>query len=276
MTQKTKFLEYFRGMANLVAMRYLIILLLVVSAQSYGNLPPWSKTGHRVVGAVATEYLSSKARKAVSELLDGQSLAAVSNYADEIKADRKYKEFSPWHYVNIPEGKDYHEVTPSKYGDLITGIGHCVKVLEDRNSRREDRIFYLKMLIHLVGDLHQPMHVGREEDKGGNDIQLQWFGRGTNLHKLWDTEMINDYGMSFTELAQSLPKVSRKARNAMQAGTVFDWVEESQEQANIVYGSAGKGEKLAYSYSYKYWGTVELQLLRGGIRLAKVLNDIFG
>lgn len=275
MTQNIKFLQYFGGIANLVLMRYLIVILLGLSFQTYGNPPFWSKTGHRVVGEIASEYLNSKTRRAVSALLEGQSLAAVSNFADEIKADRKYKDFGPWHYVNIPEGKDYHEVTPSEYGDLITGIEHCIKVLEDKTGNREDKIFYLKMLIHLIGDLHQPMHVGREEDKGGNDIQLQWFGRGTNLHKLWDSDMINDYGMSFTELAQSLPKVNRKERQAIQEGNVYAWTEETQEQANLVYDSAGKGEKLAYAYSYEYWDTVELQLLRGGLRLAKVLNDIF-
>jgi len=256
-------------------MRYLTILLLFLSVQSHGNVPVWSKTGHRVVGEVATEYLNSRTRKAVAALLEGQSLASVSNYADEIKADRKYKDFGPWHYVNIPADKDYSEITPSPYGDLVSGIEHCIKVLEDKNGSREDRVFYLKMLIHLIGDLHQPMHVGREEDKGGNDIQLQWFGRGTNLHKLWDAEMINDYGMSFTELAQSLPRLSRKELRAMQEGDFYVWVEETQEEASKVYDSARAGDKLAYSYSYKYWETVEQQLLRGGVRLAKILNEIF-
>ena len=113
----------------------------------------------------------------VLELLDGQSIAAVANFGDDIKADKKYAKYSPWHYVNFPADKKYTEVTPSPEGDLIQGIQECERIIKDENSSREDKVFYLKMLIHLVGDLHQPMHVGRLEDKGGNDIELKWFGK---------------------------------------------------------------------------------------------------
>ena len=127
----------------------------------------------------------------------------------------------------------------------------------------------------MLATLHQPMHVGRLEDKGGNDIQLQWFGRGTNLHKVWDANMINDYGMSYTELTESLPKLTKKQKKSIQEGTVYDWVEESQDLANEIYKSVEVGEKLSYRYSYVWWHTVEVQLQRGGLRLAKVLNEIF-
>ncbi|MGB5358149.1 MAG: S1/P1 nuclease, partial [Eudoraea sp.] len=130
-------------------------------------------------------------------------------------------------------------------------------------------------LIHLIGDLHQPMHVGRLEDKGGNDIQLQWFGRGTNLHRLWDSNMIDDYGMSYSELTQKLPRLSKSQLSMLQKGDVLDWVEESQQLANELYESVEIGEKLGYAYNYKYWKIVENQLLKGGVRLAKVLNSIY-
>lgn len=252
-----------------------ILLIWLITTTSLAHAPVWSKTGHRAIGEVATMYLKTRAQKAISELLDGQSLAAVSNYADEIKADRRYKDFSPWHYVNFPADMAYADVTPSPQGDVVSGIQKCIGVLKDPNSGHSDRAFYLKMLIHLIGDLHQPMHIGREEDKGGNTIQLQWFGRGSNLHKLWDADMINDYGMSYTELANSLPVLSSRKVKEIQAGSVLDWVEESQDVANKLYASVSVGEKLGYSYSYTYWSTVEEQLQRGGLRLAKVLNDLF-
>ena len=255
--------------------RTAILLFFLISSFARPNAPAWSKTGHRAIGEVATKYLKARTLKAISELLDGQSLAAVSNYADEIKADRKYKDFSPWHYVNFPADKSYTDVTPSKYGDVVAGIEKCMVILKDDKASRADRVFYLKMLIHLMGDLHQPMHIGREEDKGGNDIQLQWFGRGSNLHKLWDADMINDYGMSYTELAGSLPVLSTREVRKIQEGNVLDWVEETHQIANLLYDSVSVGEKLGYSYSYKYWGIVEQQLQRGGLRLAKVLNDLF-
>ncbi len=256
-------------------MKRLSLLFLLVFQCSFANTPIWSKTGHRVIGEVAEQYLTGKTKKALKKLLRGQSLAAVSTFADEIKADSTYRKFSAWHYVNIPKGKNYNEVTPSKYGDLVIGVEKCIAIIKDKKSTDEDKAFHLKMLVHLIGDLHQPMHVGRLEDRGGNDIQIQWFDRGTNLHRLWDSNMIDDYGMSYTELAGKLPKWSKKQRKAAQRGNLLDWVEESHLMADEVYDSVEVGEKLYYRYGYVWWGTLEKQLLKGGIRLAKVLNDLF-
>ena len=177
--------------------------------------------------------------------------------------------------MNYPADKKYTDVEPSKYGDIVMGIQECIRIIKNKKSPEADRIFYLKLLVHLVGDLHQPMHVGRLEDKGGNDIQVQWFNDGSNLHRVWDSNMINDYDMSYTEIAEGLPKLSKKQKRFMQQGTVYDWVEESQDLANKVYDSVEVGEKLYYRYSYVWWDTVESQLQKGGLRLAKVLNDIF-
>ncbi|QCW99256.1 S1/P1 nuclease [Aggregatimonas sangjinii] len=256
-------------------MKKIVFFLFLAAQMSFGNDMVWSKTGHRAVGEVAQEHLTRKARKAITAILDGESLAAVSNFADEIKADSKYREFSAWHYVNFPEDKKYSDVEPSENGDLIIGIEKCVAIVKDEQSSKEDRAFYLKMLVHLIGDLHQPMHVGRLEDKGGNDIQVQWFNDGSNLHRVWDSGMINAYGMSYTELAASLPRLNKTQKKAIQAGTVLDWVEESQDIANELYDSVAVGEKLSYRYNYVWWDTLEKQLQKGGLRLAKVLNELF-
>ena len=147
--------------------------------------------------------------------------------------------------------------------------------MKDENSLEADKIFYLKLLVHLIGDLHQPMHVGRLEDKGGNDIQLQWFREGTNLHKVWDSNMINEFGMTYTELADNLLNINKHQIKKIQEGTIYDWVEESQDLANELYDSVEPGEKIGYQYSYKYWNVLESQLQKGGLRLAKVLNALF-
>ena len=254
----------------------LSFFLISLSMWAYKGAPPWSKTGHRVVGEVAQKYLSRKAWRTISELLEGETLAEVSNYGDAIKSDRAYARFSPWHYVNFPADKAYTEVTPSPQGDVVQGIEKCIAILKDPQTGRDEEVFYLKMLIHLIGDLHQPMHIGRAEDRGGNDIQVRWFGRGSNLHRVWDANLIDDYGMSYTELARTLPRWSRKKIHQIQQGSVFEWVEEIQEVTNRVYASAEVGEKLSYRYRYHWWDTVEEQLLTAGVRLAAVLNDIYG
>ena len=257
-------------------MKFLVLFLMIGTHLCFSNDLVWSKTGHRVTGEIAEMYLSRKVKKKVLRILNGRSLAEVSNYADDIKSDPEYRSYGPWHYVNFPGHLSYSDVTPNPEGDIVMAIEKCISVLEDESASLSDQTFYLKMLVHFLGDLHQPMHVGRAEDRGGNDIQLQWFGQGSNLHRVWDFHMIEDFGMSYTELADKLPKLSKKAVRNMQKGSVYNWVEETQEITNEVYGSVESGEELRYAYSYKYWGTVENQLLKGGVRLAGILNRIFG
>lgn len=257
-------------------MRKTVFLVLFCLHFSFANAPViWSKTGHRVIGDVAQAHLTRKARKSIAKLLDGQSLAAVSNFADEIKADTLYRKFSAWHYVNIPKGKTYKEVDPNPYGDLVVAINTCVDIVKDERSSNQDKAFYLKLLVHFVGDLHQPMHVGRLDDKGGNAIQVQWFNDGSNLHRVWDSNLIEQNGMSYSEMAASLPQLSSTQKKAIQEGSLLDWVEESHLVADELYDSVEVGEKLYYRYGYVWWPTVEKQLQKGGLRLAKVLNDLF-
>ncbi|NAS29718.1 S1/P1 Nuclease [Flavobacteriaceae bacterium R38] len=256
-------------------MKRVILLFLLVSQLTYSNTIVWGRTGHRVVGEVAENYLSGKARRAINKILDGQSLALASTYADEIKSDNRFRKFGPWHYVNFPFDKKYGEETPSEFGDLIKGIEKCVAVIKSKTSSKDDKAFYLKLLIHFIGDLHQPLHVGRGEDKGGNDIQVQWFGQGSNLHRVWDSDMIDSYGMSYTELSDNLPKITKKQRKQIQSSSLLDWVHESQGMAKEVYASANIGEKLSYKYMYDHFDTAKIQLQKGGLRLAKILNDIF-
>ncbi len=261
-------------MAKICFMRSVILLLLLIPTVSFANI--WGRTGHRVTGHIAEKHLTKKARKAIKELLDGNSLAFASTYADEIKSDRSFSSYTPWHYVNYPFAKTYQESEKSEFGDIVVAIDKCINVLTDKNSSRADKVFHLKFLVHLMGDLHQPMHAGLEEDRGGNDIQVQWFGEGSNLHRVWDTNMLESYGMSFYELGNELNNAtSKKERKTIQQGTIIEWLAESHDYANDIYKSVNVGEKLGYSYSYKYNSILFERLKKGGFRLAKVLNDVF-
>ncbi|RAV27503.1 S1/P1 nuclease [Sinomicrobium soli] len=260
-------------------MKKAFFLLLIVSGPllwAAEGTSDWGPTGHRTVAEIAEKYLSRKAGKKISSLLHGEKLAVGAAYADEIKSDPRYRYINPWHYVNIAPGKHYGEAPANPQGDLVTAIEKCAEVLRDDNATEEDKVFYLKLLVHFIGDLHQPLHVGRAEDKGGNDIQVRWFNEGTNLHSVWDSRMIDHYKMSYTELADSYPDISRDDLRAISGGTVGEWVEESRLLADRVYASAGMGDKLGYKYMYDHFDTVREQLRKGGIRLAAVLNDIFG
>ena len=259
-------------------MKYLLMLAaFVISSVSFASEGDWGRTGHRATGHVAQEYLSPKAKQKIKELLDGQSLAFVSTYGDDIKSDPEYRKYGPWHYVNLEAGEtEYTKEKANPAGDLLFGIQKSVDVLKDKNASREEKAFYLKMLVHFMGDLHQPLHTGRGEDKGGNDIQVRWFGDGSNLHRVWDSEMINDFQMSYTELAQSTDELTKKEVKKIAEGSLLDWMYESKELSEKVYDSVEVGEKLGYEYMYKWFPVVHDQIQKGGIRLAKVLNEIYG
>ena len=266
-------------MENILKMRVkaIVLTVIVMVSQSVFSLnDDWGATGHRTTGKIAEKHLTNRAKRKINKLLQGESLAFVSTYADEIKSDRDYRKYSSWHYVNMSEDGDYESSEKNPKGDLITGINFCVKVLKDDNASIQDKRFHLKMLVHLIGDLHQPLHVGRKEDKGGNKIQVQWHGKGSNLHRVWDSDMLARWGMSYVELADNAKYLSKHKVKAIQKGTVLDWVKESHNLAKEVYKSAKTGEKLRYRYSYVNFPIVREQLQKGGIRLAKILNEIFG
>lgn len=249
--------------------------LLVISFSSHANDFVWGQTGHRTVGKIASKHLTKKAKRKIKKLLKGQSLAFVSTFADEIKSDKKYSKFYTWHFVNMPLDSNYKDSKKNPKGDIVTGIKKCIEVIKDKKSSDKDKAFYLKMLVHLVGDLHQPLHIGTFEDRGGNRFQVKWFGKKTNLHSVWDTKMIEGFNMGYLELAKNTETLSKKQVKAIQKGSVIDWVDETHILTKKVYESAKKDENLRYRYSYDHLTTVRKQLQKAGIRLAKVLNDIF-
>ncbi len=253
-----------------------LLIALFISSITFATTSVWGPTGHRATGKIAENHLTKRAKKKIDKILKGESLAFVSTYGDEIKSDRKFGKFYTWHYVNMPLDTRYEDSKKNPKGDLVSGINTCISILKDKNSSDEDKAFYLRMLVHLLGDLHQPMHIGRQEDKGGNTIQVQWFGKGTNLHRVWDVNMIEEWNMSYLELASNSEDLSKEQIKVLQQGTVIDWVHDTHKQSKIAYKSVKTGENLKYRYSYDHFGTVRKQLQKGGIRLAKLLNDIFG
>ncbi len=255
--------------------KLLTLVLFLFISQTYANTNPiWGQTGHRVVGAIAEKHLDKSTREKLNEILNHQSLAMVSTFPDEIKFDDQYEKYRTWHYLNMPLDANYETSEKNPKGDLYTGITFCKKVIIDKNSSKEDKAFYLKFLIHLIGDLHQPMHLGLLEDRGGNDIDVKWFNRDTNMHKVWDSQIIDGYNMSFSELANNASYLSDKEIKAIQKGNVLDWIEETHQLTVEVYNDVKPNDNLKSEYSFKYLDVARLQMQKAGIRLAKVLNEL--
>jgi hypothetical protein len=233
----------------------------------------WGVTGHRAIGLIAEQHLSAKAKKKIKQLLGQESLAMVSTWMDEIRSDSTYDYTADWHWVTIETGKSYHESPKNSKGDVIMTLERIIAELKAGKIDRQTQVAHIKMLVHLVGDIHQPLHVGCCDDKGGNSVKVKWFRNDTNLHSVWDSGMIDDTKLSYTELAQSLGEPSQAILSLWQNASVRDWANESMSYRKLVY-TIGDGN-LSYKYSYRNMDTVKLRLNQAGIRLAGILNQLY-
>ena len=244
------------------------------------NANAWGVLGHRVVGEVADHYINAKTRKAIQQILGTESMAMTANWADFVKSEPSYSYLSNWHYVNLPEKLSktdvfsYLENYPE--ANIYSKINEMTMVLKNKNSTPDEKKLALRMLIHLVGDLHQPMHTARKDDLGGNKILLTWFGDKTNLHRVWDSDLIDFQGLSFTEYTKAINYTTKQQVSTWQSSSLNEWVFESYEVCNKIYATGIKNDdKLSFRYNYDWIDTLNQQLLKGGVRLAGVLNNIY-
>jgi hypothetical protein len=238
----------------------------------------WGLTGHRVVGEVADHYINAKTRKAIQEILGAESIAMNANWADFVKSDTSYNYLSNWHYINFPA--NLSKTDAFNYMDQQAGpniykkIEEMIAVLKNAKSSLTQKKLALRMLIHMVGDLHQPMHTARPEDLGGNKVLLTWFGEKSNLHKVWDEGLIDYQNLSYTEYTKAINHPTTAEFTTWQKTNLKECAFESYQICNKIYASTKIDDKLSYKYNFDWIATVNQQLLKGGIRLAKILNEI--
>jgi hypothetical protein len=239
----------------------------------------WGLTGHRVIGEIAQQHLTKKAKKEIQKLIGRETLAWGSNWPDFVRSDSNWNHASPWHYVDLPGhiSRDSFLIglrrLPGK--TLYTQIPAMMEQLKNKSLPIEQRRSALYFLVHLAGDLHQPLHVGRHEDAGGNKIVVYWFGEKSNLHTVWDSEFINSQQYSYTEYARLLDIASDEQVNAWQTSSLDDWFYESHVLSDSIYDATPNESKLSYQYNFKFQGLLNRQLLKGGVRLAALLNKTF-
>jgi hypothetical protein len=256
--------------------KYFIPVLLVACSFM---LISWGVVGHRAIGKIAENHLTPKAKAAVEKLLGTESLAMVSTYPDEIRSYQQYAYTAPWHYVNLPDGLTYEAFStqlkaldkPNVYKALL----NCVADLKDPAKTNEEKVFALKFLVHLVGDLHQPMHTGHSEDSGGNAVKVKLMRKESNLHGLWDSGLIDYAGMSYNELAASCDHTSTQEAKQWQKEDVVKWTHESYEISRQLYAEAAQNPEFDYNYYPKHADIVKKRIAQAGIRLAGILNEIY-
>ena len=254
-------------------------LLFAVAASALAMLPSpalaWGKTGHRVSGAIADKHLSGLARAHIREIIGVENLVEASTWPDEMRSNPDpfwQKTANPWHYVTVG-GFEYDRAPPE--GDALGALAFFRSQLRDPATSLEHRQLALRFIVHIIGDLHQPLHNGRPGDRGGNDVKVKWFGRDTNLHAVWDSALVDDAGYSFSEYAERLSRhTTPQDVIAWWTANPRDWIRESVQIRERIYPPAGKTE-LGYDYIYQHMPTVELRLKQSGIRLAAYLNELF-
>ena len=257
-----------------------IMLLDTVSAYA------WGSKGHDVVAAIAEQNLTRKARKNISKLLDGKSIVYYSSWMDNIQNspywENGYNKTKTWHYANVDKGETYETMKKEPAGDVVNGLEMLTDQLMNNYDNLTDsmRVDYLKMIVHMVGDLHCPMHAGRLSDRGGNGTKVMWFRNETSLHSVWDSKMIDSARKwSYSEWVEQLDRANRKYRKEISKGTYEDWFAETVEGAADIYdyveSSTERVPELSYQFVYDFSPLLEEQLMNAGYRLAYVLNTIF-
>ncbi len=232
----------------------------------------WGQTGHRVVGQIAMNHMTKKANKNVLNALGNEDVAMVANWMDFIKSEPAMDHMKPWHYCTIHKGEHYSE-SPEE-GDVYKMINQFVAELKTKNYS-VDEAFALKSLIHLVGDVHQPLHVGNGLDRGANDVKVKFFWEKSNLHRVWDSEMIDKQQLSYSEYVNWIDVTSKDQVLLWQNSSVLDWVNESVTYRASIY-TLPENNELAYNYVHDHINEVNERLLQAGIRLAGILNEIYG
>ncbi|MCH2534692.1 MAG: S1/P1 nuclease [Bdellovibrionales bacterium] len=257
-------------------MKIKLITILVIALVP-GAIHAWSQIGHRVVGQIAENHLNKESLKKAKKLLGHESLAEASSWADFIKSETKWKKANPWHYVTISEGKSYKDMKKNKDGDVVWAINHYCKQLKNKKSSKKDKTEALKFLIHFVGDVHQPLHVGTGHDRGGNEVKIEWFGETTNLHRVWDDLLIKMQDYSYTEYTKWIDHASKKDIKKWRADTIETWLQEAMAMRQDVYDIIKNKDKYKshgeYKYNHKNIKNLNKSLLKAGLRLAAKIDE---
>ena len=237
------------------------------------GLISWGFKGHRAVATIAQHHLTSNTAYAVSAYLKGEQMEGVSTWADENRDPKT----APWHYINLPLGLSrdaFVKAVQESDNNVYSAILKMESTLKDVNASADAKNEALKYLIHLVGDAHQPMHVSRKEDKGGNTIQLRFDNKGTNLHSLWDSKLIDHEGLNPEEIVKTYDTATPAEIKKWEADSPIEWLWESYQITTELYANAKPGQNIDDVYYQKYIPVIRKRIDQAGIRLAGELNRV--
>lgn len=252
-----------------------VILCSFWSGSVYG----FGATAHQISGQIAERYICAETRRAIKPFMPEYSLAVAGLWADQIRSDEDWDFARPWHYINVPDDSNIADRQPNASGDLLGAIGRFRRVLADRELPFEERAEAFRFLVHFVVDIHQPLHVGRRSDRGGNAVDVFVNGKKTNLHSYWDSGALNAVVDSPYAYAARLANRDFRLATQWRAAGPEIWATESKAFRPEVYsfgqGSAPGVVELDSAYQARAIEIIDLRLSQAGVRLAGVLDEVF-
>jgi hypothetical protein len=247
----------------------LYILALTIFLGTYQAFA-WSEKGHNLVAEVAFNYLDANTKKIVFRYLDGMTIQEAANWMDNIKNDKKYDYMRTLHYINADRGQ---VIVPNEEENIVATITKTINELKNYKALPKEEVkIKICMLFHLIGDLHQPLHVGYGEDRGGNDFQINFYGRGTNLHAFYDSGIIEYKGLTLTECLNA-KKYTKEEIAETEKIDIVNWANQSRSHLKSIYKINDR--KLSDSYVDSNYPIIKEQILKAGIRLSSALENIF-
>lgn len=279
----------------------LLSLFLLLSTQA---LLAWGQNGHRIVAQICYNNLTPEARQKVDEALGDNYLAQIANWPDYIKSEKGWDFAKPWHYMTVHPGQTIPQTREILAGndridDVFEGIELMQAILKgDEEATEQLRTIMVKnevkflnnsaeatalaFLIHFIGDIHQPLHVGKNKDQGGNKIKVIYFYEESNLHRVWDTDIIEREKLSYTEFSSFVEIHTRSFRDRCMQDDLATWAAESvalrEEIYNTLYDYTDRETGLpsfSYNYQHDFLPKVEERLGAAGYRAAAMLNAIW-
>jgi hypothetical protein len=256
-------------------MKKLSLLCLALMAVLNGFA--WGQKGHDVVAYIAENHLTEQTAQRVAEVLGGRSLVYYANWMDNASNTPEYAYSKTWHYMNIDEGETLETQPRQANGDILTAIDSIVKNIQKGKLSPAEETDQLRMLIHLVGDMHCPMHAGRSTDRGGNRVKVLYFNRETNLHSIWDSSLVESaHNWSYSEWQFQIDRCADAFVQQVQQGSPEEWFMQTVAIAKKIYEVTPEGTRISYPYLNAMTPVIEQQLLLGGLRLAGLLNTLYG
>lgn len=250
--------------------------LLAFAAFTCVSAFAYDAVGHRIIADIAYQNLTPAARRQVDLVLGTRGMIYEATWADEIRSDKAYSYSYQWHYQDLDDNMSDAQIksllkNPTAEGKhLFYALDSLTTLLKkDRNNAEA-----LKFIVHLTGDLHQPLHMGRKDDKGGNTVEYNWFGKKANLHSVWDGSLIEYKKMSFSEYSSYLQYKYEPKRESYKKCGILESVIAAYQVRNAIY-AYDYTEKSNYLYAYKFMDSLDDMLYRGGIQLATILNSIY-